>query len=135
MVVWLSLRQLSELLQCVLEGLQCEAYRLALGDPFCRDSNFQFVRNTSTEAPPVFGVSFDYLLSDQHGTVEIHVIATDQQRYDCGASILRRDDAMVRKVVFVCVFVDKSDQRKKACDVSPIEMSGQPLLNSNAVNH
>jgi len=77
MVVWLRLRQLSELLQCVLEVLQCKAYRLALGDPFCRDSNLQFVRNTSTEAPPVYRVTFDYLLSDQDDTVEIHVIATD----------------------------------------------------------
>lgn len=36
MVVWLRLRQLSELLQCVLEVLQCKAYRLAPGDPLCR---------------------------------------------------------------------------------------------------
>ena len=116
MVVWLCLRQLSELLQCVLEILQCKAYRLALGDPFCRNSNFQVVRNTSTEAPPVYGVSIDYLLNDHDDTVEIHVIATDQQRHDCGAPILRRDDATVRKSVFV--FVDKPDQRKtKPCDV------------------
>ena len=57
MVVWLRLRQLSELFQCVLEVLQCKAYRLAPCDPLCRDSNFQFVGNTSTEAPPVDGVA------------------------------------------------------------------------------